>query len=412
MITIAMNIHDVVLISAREYVHSFFKEKSPPQLVFHNYEHTLNVVNAVKLIGESEQLTRQDLLIVELAAWFNYTGYCTFFENHREYSGRIARKFLAKTEMSDLLVAKVLECIKATQSDKTPANHLEAAIKDANTFYLSSNEYFISLNKLRKESDGIQKKYPDQEWYKLHLTSLIEHRYHTNYGKTVLEPLKIQNAELLKKKISRLTDAIDGMLIKEMQISREELNRLKNKLLSARDRPDKEIEVMFSLASKNHLSQRAIADTKASSVVLINVLIIVALIVVLVQLAPNNTYLMAPTIIFLVANISSIVLGILALRPNLTKGTFIKEDIKRQNINLLFFGNFHAMRLEDYRWGMNRLMSSTKYLYSSFIDEVFYHGKALAVKDRFLRYSYDILMYGIALSLLLFIASLLYKNFI
>ncbi|MEM1405699.1 MAG: Pycsar system effector family protein [Bacteroidota bacterium] len=412
MITIAMNTHDAVLISVREYVLSFFKEKSPPQLVFHNYDNTLNVVKAARLIGEHEQLTQEDLLVVELAAWFIYTGYCTFFENHRDYSGRIARNFLEQTELGDPLIEKVLECIQATQSDKTPTNRLEAAIKDADTFYLSSNEYFISLNKLRKESHGIQKKYSDQEWYKLQLTTLIEHDYHTNYGETILEPLKIKNAALLKKKIIRLTELIDDALINEMQISREELNRLKNKLLSAKDKPDKEIEIMFNLTSKNHLSQRAIADTKASILVLINVLIIVALVVVLVQLAPHNTYLTAPSIIFLVASISSTIVALLALRPHLTKGTFMKEDIKRQNINLLFFGNFHAMQLEDYRWGMIRLMNSTKFLYSNFIDEVFYTGKVLAIKDRLLRYSYDVLLYGIVVSLLLFTASLLYENFI
>ena len=104
-------------------------------------------------------------------------------------------------------------------------------------------------------------------------------------------------------------------------------------------------------------------------------------------------------------NLVSMVFSIISIRPNVTKGLFTREDIEQHKANLLFFGNFHKMKRDDYHWGMNRLMENASFLYSSLIDDIYFLGVVLAKKYRYLRYSYNAFMYGIVIAVIAFIIS-------
>ncbi|HEY1113029.1 MAG TPA: Pycsar system effector family protein, partial [Chitinophagaceae bacterium] len=81
---------------------------------------------------------------------------------------------------------------------------------------------------------------------------------------------------------------------------------------------------------------------------------------------------------------------------------FTEDDIRGKKTNLLFFGNFHKMDLEEYNWAMNELLKDRDYIYGSMIKDIYFLGVVLARKYRFLRISYTIFMYGIVLSVLAF----------
>ena len=120
---------------------------------------------------------------------------------------------------------------------------------------------------------------------------------------------------------------------------------------------------------------------------------------------PSKDFLIWPTAIFALSTVISIVLSVLATRPNVTSGKFTKEDVANKKVNLLFFGNFHKMKRDDYHWGMNELMDNANFLYSSLIDDIYFLGVVLAKKYRFLRYSYNIFMYGIVVAVLAYVIS-------
>ncbi|MEM6830050.1 MAG: Pycsar system effector family protein, partial [Bacteroidota bacterium] len=125
----------------------------------------------------------------------------------------------------------------------------------------------------------------------------------------------------------------------------------------------------------------------------------------LMQKLDNNTHLILPTSFLSIVNVVSIVFAILSVRPNVSKGTFTEDDIRTGKTNLLFFGNFHGMKRDEYHWGMNRLMDNGNFLYSNLIDDIYFLGVVLAKKYKYLRSSYTIFMVGIAISLALFILS-------
>ena len=52
----------------------------------------------------------------------------------------------------------------------------------------------------------------------------------------------------------------------------------------------------------------------------------------------------------------TIIFAVLSTRPKITSFTISREDITQRKGNLLFFGNFINMPVEDYEWGMKELM--------------------------------------------------------
>jgi hypothetical protein len=96
------------------------------------------------------------------------------------------------------------------------------------------------------------------------------------------------------------------------------------------------------------------------------------------------------------------VFSILASRPNVSSGKFTKEDIRNKKTNLLFFGNFHKMELEDYQWGMSQMIRDKEYLYHTMIMDIYYLGVVLAKKYRYLRISYTIFMVGLIIAVIAF----------
>ena len=95
--------------------------------------------------------------------------------------------------------------------------------------------------------------------------------------------------------------------------------------------------------------------------------------------------------------------SILATRPKLPHGTFTQEDIDNKSVNLLFFGNFYKMKLEDYKAGMWEVMNDREFLYDTLIKDVYSQGVVLGRKYRLLRISYNIFMFGLIASVLSFV---------
>lgn len=92
------------------------------------------------------------------------------------------------------------------------------------------------------------------------------------------------------------------------------------------------------------------------------------------------------------------ILAVLATRPNITSGEFTKEDVKNKKVNLLFFGNFHKMKLDDYQWAINELIKDKEYVYSSLTKDLYFLGLVLNRKYKILRWTYTIFIIGIIVS--------------
>jgi len=165
---------------------------------------------------------------------------------------------------------------------------------------------------------------------------------------------------------------------------------------------------MFRLTSANHLDLSSMADSKANIMISVNAIIVSVLLSVLLRRLEEYPNLTVPTVLFLITCVTTMIFSVLATRPTVTIGTFTKDDIRKKEANLLFFGNFYRMKLDDYEWGMTEMMKDRDFLYSSLIRDIYFLGVVLGKKYKLLRIAYNIFMFGFVISVLAFAVAVFY----
>jgi len=168
------------------------------------------------------------------------------------------------------------------------------------------------------------------------------------------------------------------------------------------------VQTMFKNSSSNHQRLSSMADNKAFIMITVNSIIISVAIGLLIGKFVQNPYLIWPTMLLLGVNIVAIIYSVLATRPNIPNGTFTREQVEKKTVNLLFFGSYYKMSLKEYEYGIRSMMDDSEFLYGSLIKDIYWQGKILGRKFRLLRISYDVFMYGIAVSVIAYLAAVFF----
>jgi len=382
---------------AQEFVLKTLNEKLPKEYLYHNYNHTQRVVKHVKELIEAEGIEGDEAEMLELAAWMHDIGYVKIAKGHENVSAEMAREFLTTQQYAPEKIQIVENCILATSVHTEPQTKLEMLLVDADFSHFASKNYEEIAGLLREELRQLGlKDYTDLEWVEENIKMYNDHhKFYTVHAMENWQPQKSKNLLGLLKTHKKLRDKIESQKLKKDDEKR------KSKKANT---PERGIETMYRVSLRNHIALSSIADTKANILLSVNAIIIsLALSNLFPKLDnPKNTYLIVPTIIFIAFSVASMVLSVIATRPNVTQGKFSKEDVENKKVNLLFFGNFHKMNLEDFEWAMGQMMSDRDYLYSSLSKDLYFLGKVLDRKYRILRITYTIFMVGIITSVAVF----------
>ena len=121
-------------------------------------------------------------------------------------------------------------------------------------------------------------------------------------------------------------------------------------------------------------------------------------------------HLIFPASFMLAVCLLTIVFATLSTKPKVTKGRFTKEDIANKKSNLLFFGNFHGMSLDEFEWGLKEMMKDKDFLYGSLIKDLYYLGQVLNKKYKYLRWCYLVFMYGMIIAVTMFSVAIAMHN--
>lgn len=362
-----------------------------PKHLYHNLKHTERVVKSTKELLDEHSLSDEDKEVLILSAWLHDTGYTKGAVNHEENSCIISSKFLKKQGYDALKIKKVNNCILATERFFTPKTELEKIIRDADSSHFAKKSYLETTEYLREELSLLEiATFSSKEWLKANIEMFEEeHQFYTVYAKENWNKAKAKNLKKLKKATKV-----------EKEIAEKEAIKAKYKTES----PDRGIQTLFRVTLKNHLTLSDIADTKANILLSVNAIIIsVALSSLIPKLDnPSNGYLIYPTVIFIIFSVASMLMAVVATRPNITSGQFTKEDVKNKKVNLLFFGNFHKMKLSEYQWAIDELIKDKEYIYESLTKDLYFLGLVLNRKYKILRWTYTVFMVGIILSVMAF----------
>lgn len=379
--------------NAQDYVFNLFKDELDQSFLYHNYKHTERVLRSIREIIEHTEVNKSDAEILELAALFHDTGYIKTREGHEEQSVKIATSFLKDHNVDEKTIEAVNACIMDTKFKDAPHSKLGKIIRDADASHFGKKYFSEASEFLRKELE-IQDiaEYSPTEWLDENIRVLSEkHQFYTEYALKNWQSQKDKNlSKLIKDKKKRLK-----------KIKKEEI-KAKYKAKYKNESPERGIQTFYRVALRNHIKLSDIADTKANILLSVNAIIISLVLSNLISKLDSNEYLVYPTAIFTVSSVISMILSILATRPNVTSGEFTKEDVENQKVNLTFFGNFHKMKLKEFEWAIEELLKDKDYVYKSLTKDLYFLGKVLERKYRILRVTYTIFMTGIIVSVIAF----------
>jgi HD superfamily phosphodiesterase len=179
------------------YVILFLSENLSNELVFHNINHTYEVVAVAREIGSQCYLSDNEMLALEVAAWFHDCGYANTYLGHENESKKIAEDFLENYGCENGFISSVLNCIESTKYPPKPSSLIEKVLCDADLYHLTRANYPKYEKALRREFEIFLKLiYTDEEWLKKNCWFLSEHTYYTDFGEKVLSKFKETNIQM------------------------------------------------------------------------------------------------------------------------------------------------------------------------------------------------------------------------
>ncbi len=409
-----------LLEAVEAYVEKFIQEEINPDFVFHNFQHTYAVVEAATELADHYEVSKSDRLAIVLAAWFHDTGYQGGWEDHEERSVLNAVSWLKSQGVDDEeLIANVSGAIRATKMPQAPHNFLEEIVADADLSHLGDLSYWDRCGRVRQEFAITRNMImSDQEWIDFELGFMLNHEYHTEAARELFGDRKSKHVkQLYKRKKALFPDQTPSNLqeLEEAKEKKKELKKLKKAVAKAKEKdddfkPGRGVETMYRATYRTHVNLSSIADNKANIMLSVNAIILSIVAANLFPKLDANPHLTIPTVLLVGVCLGSLFFAIQATRPKVTEGKSSLEDIKARRSNLLFFGNFYSMPIDDFHYGMMEMIRDEEFLYSSMTRDLYYLGVVLAKKYRFLRVCYNVFLFGLILAVLAFIIAVVLDN--
>jgi uncharacterized protein len=184
---------------AIQYILNKLKTELPADLLYHGLWHTLDVVEQARRIALSEGIhDKEDLLLLETAAYFHDVGFTETYENHEEKGCEIARNILPLFEYNSLQISLICSIIMATKIPQLPVNHLSEILCDADLDYLGRDDFFTIGQRLYQELLQKNIVQNQDQWNQIQINFLAKHHYFTETNQQSRNSLKLKNIDAIK----------------------------------------------------------------------------------------------------------------------------------------------------------------------------------------------------------------------
>jgi predicted metal-dependent HD superfamily phosphohydrolase len=395
--------YEMLISRAEDFVTKYMHEHVNPALLFHNISHTQSVVSITRQLAKHYELNDKEFFIVVAAAWFLNSGYCIDVLNPEQTATELLGTCFNNSGVDGETIQSIKGCILAIKIPQHPQSRLEEIICDANSFHMGMED-FQKYNALRRKEIELLSNttISKSDWRKITIQLLENHVYYTDYCKEYFDKSKADNLEQLKQKDLLKDSSLNGVTsLPEEQAAPAGKSKKKKKIKA--DSPDRSIETMFRTTAGTSQRLSSQADTKAHIMISVNAIIISVLLSIVVRRIDEFARFMIPVTMLLFVNLVTIILSILATRPNVSNGIIDQNDLKQNKINLLFFGNFLRMNFDEYCDSMLGVMKDKQILYVTMLRNLYEHGIVLGKKYRMLKAAYNVFMYGFVISVIVFL---------
>ncbi|MBP6619579.1 MAG: YitT family protein [Leadbetterella sp.] len=183
------------------------KNEIPASVAYHNYQHTINVLEHTIYLAENEQIGKSSVELLKTAALFHDTGFIfdPKSEGHELRSRNFAQEILPDYGFSEEDIDLIGDLIMATKLPQNPQNKLQEIICDADLYYLGTDRYLENSDKLVSEFRADGRAISDAKWCEIQVDFLSRHHFFTPTAKKDLEIKKRKNLKKIEQKMKNMT---------------------------------------------------------------------------------------------------------------------------------------------------------------------------------------------------------------
>ncbi|PHN08032.1 Pycsar system effector family protein [Flavilitoribacter nigricans] len=384
---------------ARQYAWEMFEQHRVPRLVFHSFHFTSDLVDTVTLLSEKSAAPEAERELAQVAAWLLPTGYLINYQDPIHASEQQARTFLRQQNVEHYPEAPLAELIGRVMRKQKPQTLAEQLLSDAYQIVTFIDQYESRHGLIRLEQElMLQRRHNRLEWSQLELQELLGVRLYTPYARMHYEGQLAEHILGRKQRIEKLSRR------ESLELIANEGTAVPFQGLEGGDTA-RAIQTFFRANYRNHINLSAIADNKANIMISVNSILISVLITFLSyrNIGENNPAILLPVVIFIVSGAASLIFAVLSARPKVTTLNHKGQPAQDTQKNIVFFGNFVHLDLDQYESAMDAIFRSDELMYGNLTRDLYYLGKVLDQKYRYLSVSYTIFMIGFVTTVLTFL---------
>jgi hypothetical protein len=389
------NISDQLTENARSFVLNTYGQRQDGRLIVHNYSGAQEIARITRELGSQEGLPADQITALEIAALFLPLGFLYDYRQPAPFSIEFANQFLKEENLPDQHKTTIRDAISQVLTAKAPHAPASKVLADAYhaMLYLQPSEIRHAQLQLEREL-MLNQRLDKTEWIKRLLEELLRVQLFTHSAQAAYQPL-------LSQSIYQYRALLEKRLEKEVDTSLPFMELEKKA-------PIRGVQTYFRTNYRNHINLSAIADNKANIMIGINAILISVLITFLSyrNIGENQPKVLLPIIIFMTSGLASLIFAVLSVRPKVTKLHSESATLQEVKKNITFFGNFIQLPVAQYEAAMEEVFKDSHLLYGNMVRDLYYLGKVLDKKYRFLSMSYNIFMIGLAATVFSFLIAL------
>jgi uncharacterized membrane-anchored protein YitT (DUF2179 family) len=164
----------------KTFILNKLEKELPAYLTYHNAAHTKDVLKYAEELAAAENISGNDLILLQTAALLHDSGFLETYTGHEEVSCSVARKILPDYGYKVDEIEAVCSLIMATRLPrKKNISKLAGILCDADLYYIGTDSFEKNSADLYQErlSNGLVKN--RQEWEHLQIDFLRSHTYYT-----------------------------------------------------------------------------------------------------------------------------------------------------------------------------------------------------------------------------------------
>jgi hypothetical protein len=388
-----VDLFSLALAQAPDYVACLYAEQPDKRLYFHGFDYCCKLAALVKNAGSELKISQQDAEKLELVAWFYSVGRLFSYDNYLQDSHRLFQEYLKAYDIQPSEIPQ-LDFFKLQETSNLNEHLLIEILRDALTVIQFGLSDYQTLEMSRIETEEKNSfKYTDEEWDNKTYSELLKNHLCTSWG--IKHFSQKYNLKLLdfKQKTYRLPESKPGPKPKK---------------------PDRKVNLaaynFFRIGFRNHIELSGMADNRSHIMISVNSIMMGIMIsfITYQNLPSTNPPLLFPVVVFIITGMTSLIFAILAAKPRMWRN--INKESSEYEIltHLASYSDFASLSSTQYEHHLDLVLSDPELVKINLKKELYHLGKILDIKNRYLVFSYNVFMFGFLVSMLLFLALLIW----